>query len=154
MDQPLFMGILQTSRHLNGDGQYPLLHFFLCAFVERAVPDPVLQAAAVHPFREDGGNAADVAHIITADNAGVQAQTDPVLTFRDKLFFAAVAALGKEPRLRALHGKIHVPASMVHPPYASHAAMNRIRSHLVCIQDRVAVVYLLVGDRFRSFSFC
>ena len=69
-------------------------------------------------------------------------------------FFAAVAALGKEPRLRALHGKIHVPASMVHPPYASHAAMNRIRSHLVCIQDRVAVVYLLVGDRFRSFSFC
>ena len=137
---------------MDGNAQNPLPHLFLSALVERSVPDPVLQAASFHPFREDRWNAADFTHVVAADNTGVQTEIDPVLAFRDKLFFAAVTALGKKSRLRTLHGKIHVPASMVYPPDAPHTAMDRVRSYLVCIQDRITVVYLLVGNRFRSYS--
>ena len=144
MYEAVRLGISEASRGLDGHIQNPLPDFLLRPFVERAVPDLVLQAASVHPLRKNRRHTADLADVVTAYDVGVKPQPDPVVAFLDERFLAVGAGFREKPRFRALHGKIYVPAHVVHAVDAAHAALDRLRNHPVSPQQVFAAADTLV----------
>ena len=149
VNQAVLMGILQAFRGLDRDGQDPLPDFPVASRIQGAVLDPVAEASVVHPLGEDGRDAADFTHVVAGHNVRMQAEADPVFALFHKLFFPGPAALGKELRLRPLHGQVRIPAGVMNAPDAAHASDNRVRYHPVGFQDPVAFPDLFVGNGVR-----
>ena len=131
------MSIPESPRGLDGDIQEAPANLFFCPLIQRAVPNPVFQTASIHPLGKDGRNSADLAHVITGDNIRMKAQIDPVFRFGNKFLFSSFTALRKESRLGTLHGKVRIPAVVVHLPDASHSSLYGIGDHLVGSEKRV-----------------
>ena len=152
VDQTPLVGVLQSPRSLNGDVQDAGLNLLFRTLVQPPGLDRVLQTAAVHPLGKDRRHAADFADIVAADDMRVEPQVDPVLALRHEISLALIAALGKEPGLGPLHGQVVIPAQVMHPPHAAHAAVDGVVLHAVGLQNIIVPVYLLVGDGFGAHS--
>ena len=147
------MGVSEPARRLYRDIKDPKADPPFRPHVERAVTDPVFETAVLHPLRKDRRDTADLTHVIARDNIRVQAEIDPVLAFCDELRFPTVAPLGKEPRLRAFHRQLHIPAPVMDAPDTSHAPVHSFARHDICIQNRNAFSDLLIRDALRGGAF-
>ena len=133
MDQAFLglMSVMQSPCKLDRDIEQSLLYCLIRSAVQRLILDPALQAPVFHPFRKDSRHSSDFADIKTGDNIRVQSQIDPVLTLADEVFLAPLAALCEVLRQRTLHRKVHIPSVVMHFPDTSHAALYRVRDHIV-----------------------
>ena len=122
MQQAVSVRIHEAVRGLDRNVHNPLLHCICCTFIQRPIHNPVPKTSTVHPFRENRRNTADIPDIIAGDDAGMQTQVDPVLTFPDEVLLALPASFRKKSGLRALHGQIYVPAFMMDTPHTAHAS--------------------------------
>ena len=84
----------------------------------------------------------------------MKAKVDPVRTFGDEIFFSRPAAFREKSRLRPFHRKIHIPAGVPDLPDTAHSPIYGIGSNPVDIQEHIAILDLLIGDRLWARTVC
>ena len=158
MDQVVLMGVVQTSGKLDRDVKKPLPYFLPCSVIKRPVLDMALETPFRHPLRKDSRDTLDLTNVVARDNVRVQAEIDPVIAFIDKALLLCFRA--ESLRMGPFHGKVHIPAGVVHAPDSAHAASDRIGLHAVNAQQHVTGTGIsLIGhmhhvDAGHNVTFC